>query len=88
MDSGFYGPVPLAVACWYVRWDTEIKRWAVRHYGQGGGVYAAYAETAEEGKDIAEVMHAEAWNEWYAKYSNGLPYDESVVTKIVDKLLS
>lgn len=46
----------------FVKPDAETGRWTVRHYGQYGGKYDAYAETPEEGMAVADVVHEEKWN--------------------------
>lgn len=47
----------------FVQPDPETGRWTVRHYGQYGSKYDAYAETAEEGMAMADALHEEKWNE-------------------------
>ena len=76
--------IPLDVGCWRVRWNYTADRWVVRHHGAPIDIYTAYAETAEEGMEIADAAHEEAWNAW--ALSKGYA-TESIAQSIVDKLL-
>ena len=69
---------------WYVHWIPKYERWMVYDFmscPMGEEVKAtAYAATADEGKEIAELAHAEKWNEAHVA--------ESLAFMVVDKLLS
>ena len=72
--------------------DCGLDRWVVRRFLSGTAL--AYADTSEEGKEIAELLQAESENETKEKlaqvkfeWAAGAKKVESLGCKIVDKLL-
>ena len=78
---------------WYVHWIEECKRWMVYSFVAGEEASSsgkptqatAFTETAEEGKEVAETAHVEAWNKEQRNAHEEAW--ESVAVKIVDRLL-
>ena len=66
----WYGHADLNMGGWYVDWDHNTQRWKVypSPYDKNRDNPKAYAETAEEGKELAELfrLDQEAELEWHA----------------------
>lgn len=78
---------------WYVHWVEDCNRWMVYSFVAGEAASSssgpilstAFTETAEEGKEIAEMAHEEAWNK--EKQRAHAEAWEAMATEIVNKLL-
>ena len=68
-----YNVPPPEVCVWRVRWDRQMQRWRVRWSCMPEE--AAYTETADEGMELANVLYAERWEQFWEQHNYDSKHD-------------
>ena len=64
-----------------------MKRWAVAPWYSHSSYACAYAATAEEGKEFAQLAFQEEWEEWHKENDKSCSAEENLPNILVNKLL-